>query len=112
MDLGATAPCEKGLPSPHTNELPLLRKTTELHRDAAEIIALREDLRLHITALRRFSVLVSAQGSMMVKLGLIYGKGKTSRHVMHEELEEQVGDCLQICYIGRRARLLPTSSWR
>ncbi|KAF2683459.1 hypothetical protein K458DRAFT_432248 [Lentithecium fluviatile CBS 122367] len=78
----------------HTDELPLLRKTKELHRDAAEIIALREDLRLHVTAVRRFSVMVGAQGPMMAKLGLLCGKN-TNDVYEEEELEELVDECLR-----------------
>jgi hypothetical protein len=80
----------------HTDELPLLRKTKELHRDAAEIIALREDLRLHVTAVRRFGVILGVQGPVMIKLGLLYGNKMGLGHdVIQEELEEQLEECLQ-----------------
>jgi len=77
----------------HTVELPLLRKTKELHRDAAEIIALREDLRLHVTAVRRFGVILGAQGPVMVKLGLLYGN---KMGLGHDVIQEELGTATKV----------------
>jgi hypothetical protein len=80
----------------HTNELPLLRKTKELHRDAEEIIALREDLRLHVTAVRKFSLMVNAHRPVMTRLGFLCNKSVDRVYdAADEELDEQIEECLQ-----------------
>jgi hypothetical protein len=80
----------------YTDELPVLRKTRILHRDAAEIIALREDLRLHVTAVRRFSELVGVRAPVLVYLGFLCGTKATSgQDAVWDELQELVAECLQ-----------------
>jgi hypothetical protein len=66
----------------------VLQQTRGLHRDAANVIAMREDLRLHITAFEKFQRLV--QLGEKRKWTILFANEKQAA-----ELEEIIEECLQ-----------------
>ncbi|KAF2006245.1 hypothetical protein P154DRAFT_559354 [Amniculicola lignicola CBS 123094] len=71
-----------------TRSVEILRQTRDLHRATADLIAMREDLRLHVTAFQKYRYLVKA----------FPAKGSYSWIVTQREqgsVEDRVEECLQ-----------------
>lgn len=68
--------------------LSVLEQTRALHRDTANVIAMREDLRLHIAAFQKFQSLIWSFANM--KSSILYAnKGHAA------EMDERIDECLQ-----------------
>jgi hypothetical protein len=67
-------------------KIPVLELTRALHRDAANVISLREDLRLHWSALQKYQDVIWQPTPLMSEL---VGKGERA------DLEDNIGELSQ-----------------
>ncbi|KAF2271702.1 uncharacterized protein EI97DRAFT_470971 [Westerdykella ornata] len=67
----------------------VLLQTRALHRDTANVIALREELRLHVSAFQRFEALLQT-AQVSSSCTRVFGGGEEVR-----DLQERTADCLQ-----------------
>ncbi|ORY14455.1 hypothetical protein BCR34DRAFT_560453 [Clohesyomyces aquaticus] len=72
-----------------TNKVDVLQQTRALHSDTANVIALREDLRLHITAFQKYRSLISA----LAAKGSLFVPSPVEDDM--EYLEDRTEQCLQ-----------------